>query len=398
MLRPMTYVGRTNWRGRERPFGIRAEDRRAHIYIVGKTGAGKSSLLEMMIRQDILSDAGLALFDPHGDLAERIVSWIPTWRKSDLLYLNVPDPEQPFGFNPLANVPLLRRSVTANGIVEALKKIFTDSWGPRLEFILRSALLLLLDQPSATIADVLRLFHEPEFRLAAAGNATNEHVKKFWTTDFERYGRLKVEAVSPIENKLGAFLIDPFVSRILTVKDSTFDPREVMDAGRLLVVNLAKGKIGEAPSMLFGSLLVSALALAGLARADTAAPFRRDFVIYMDEFQTFTTLALAAMLAELRKYGLSIVAANQFLEQVSPEVRSALLGNIGTLIVFRVGATDALKLAKELGPNIDADDLTYLPNRNFWMRPLVRGSVWPPFTGRTLNIENQSSETEIKNA
>ncbi|MCU1231001.1 MAG: hypothetical protein JWO97_3885 [Acidobacteria bacterium] len=390
-MRPLTYLGRTDWRGRARPFGIRAEDRGAHLYIVGKTGVGKSSLLELMIRQDLLSDAGLALFDPHGDLAERVVAWLPSWRRSDLIYLDVPNPAQPFGFNPLQHVPLLRRSVTANGIVEAFKKIFSESWGPRLEWIFRSALLLLLDQPSATIADVLRLFHEPEFRIEAAAKATNEHVQRFWTTDFERYGRLKVEAIGPIENKLGAFLIDPFVSRILTARESSFEPREVMDRGGVLVVNLAKGKIGEAPAMLFGSLLVSALAMAGLARADTNAAFRRDFVIYMDEFQTFTTLALATMMAELRKYKLPLVLANQHLEQLSPEVRSAILGNVGTLVVFRIGAADAMRIAKELGPNVEPDDLTFLENRNFWIRPLVGGKVWPPFTGKTIHVDEKKN-------
>jgi type IV secretory pathway TraG/TraD family ATPase VirD4 len=342
-----------------------------------------------MIRQDLVRGVGLALFDPHGDLAERVVAWLPKERQRDLIYLDVPDPAQPFGFNPLSGVPLQRRSVVANGVVEALKKIFAESWGVRLEYILRAALLLLLDQPTATIADVLRLFHEPEFRLAAAEKATNEQVKRFWTADFEKYGRLKAEAISPIENKLGAFLIDPFVSRILTSAESSFDPRKVMDEGRVLIVNLAKGKIGEAPAMLFGSLLVSALAMAGLSRADAPEAKRRDFVIYMDEFQTFTTLALTSMLAELRKYSVPLVLGNQFLEQLSPEIRSAILGNVGTLIVFRVGASDATRLAKELGPNVLADDLTFLENRNFWMRPLVKGKVWPAFTGETIAIDER---------
>lgn len=385
---PLTFLGRTTWRGGKKPFGIRAGDRRAHIYVVGKTGAGKSSLLEMMIRQDLVRGGGLALFDPHGDLAERLVAWLPKERERDLIYLDVPNPAQPFAFNPLAGVPVLRRSVVANGVVEALKKIFADSWGVRLEYILRAALLLLLDQPSATIADVLRLFHDPEFRESAAANATNEQVQRFWRADFERYGRLKAEAISPVENKLGAFLIDPFVSRILTSEQSSFDPRAVMDEGKVLIVNLAKGKIGEAPSMLFGSLLVSALAMAALSRADVPAEQRKDFVIYMDEFQTFTTLALTSMLAELRKYATPLVLGNQYLEQLSPEIRAAILGNVGTLVVFRVGASDAVRLAKELGPEVQPDDLTFLENRHFWIRPLVNGKVWPAFTGETIEMRN----------
>jgi Type IV secretion-system coupling protein DNA-binding domain len=289
---PLIFVGRTKWRDRHKPIGIHRGDRRAHMYVIGKTGTGKSSLLEAMIRQDILAGNGAALFDPHGDLAERLVEWMPDARKPDVIYLNVPDPEQPFGFNPLEGVPPLRRSLAANGIVETLKKLFDDAWGVRLEYILRSALLLLLEQPEATLADVVRLFHEKEFRKAAAERSTNDQVKYFWTTEFEKYGRRRSEVVAPIENKLGSFLVDPFVSRILTTRKSTFDPREAMDAGKVLIVNLAKGKIGEAPAMLFGGLLVTMLGLAGLERADTPQKERRDFFIYLDEFQTFTTLAL----------------------------------------------------------------------------------------------------------
>jgi hypothetical protein len=383
---PLTFIGRTFWRDMQKPFGIREGDRRAHMYIVGKTGTGKSSLLEGLIRQDVLAGHGLALFDPHGDLAERLNDWIPESRRADLIYLNVPDPLQPFGFNPLQGVPPLRRSLAANGIVEALKKIFDDSWGVRLEYILRSALLLLLEQPEATLADVVRLFHEKDFRKEAAERVTNEQVKRFWTTEFEKYGRQRSEAVTPIENKLGSFLVDPFVSRILTIPKSTFDPREAIDSGKILLVNLAKGKIGEAPAMLFGGLLVTALGLAGLARADTPQTVRRDFFIYMDEFQTFTTLALANMLAELRKYKLSMVLANQYLDQIEPELLSAILGNAGTLIVFRVGAVDATKLAKELRDDLEPFELTLLPNRAFWIRPLVDGQSYEAFTGRTITL------------
>ena len=383
---PLIFLGRTKWRDLDKAFGLRRGDRRAHMYVIGKTGTGKSSLLEAMIRQDILRGNGLALFDPHGDLAERLVEWIPESRKSDLIYLNVPDPEQPFGFNPLQGVPPLRRSLAANGIVETLKKLFDDAWGVRLEYILRNALLLLLEQPEATLADVMRLFHEKEFRKQAAERVTNEHVKRFWTTEFEKYGPRRSEAVTPIENKLGSFLVDPFVSRILTVAQSTFDPREAMDSGKVLLVNLSKGRIGEAPAMLFGGLLVTMLGLSGLARADTPQKERRDFFIYLDEFQTFTTLALVNMLAELRKYGVGLVLANQFMDQIDVELRDAILGNVGTLVVFRVGAVDAQRLVKELLPVLDPYELTLLPNRMFWIRPLVNGQSIEAFTGETITI------------
>jgi GTPase SAR1 family protein len=391
---PLIFLGWTKWRDLRKPFGMRAQDRRAHMYIVGKTGVGKTSLLEAMVRQDVLAGNGLALFDPHGDLAERLVDWIPKSRKGDVIYLNVPDPAQPFGFNPLEGVPKLRRSLAANGITEALKKLFDDAWGVRLEYILRNALMLLLEQPEATLADVVRLFHEKDFRKGAAERSENEQVKHFWTTEFEKYGRHRSEAVTPIENKLGSLLVDPFVSRILTIPKSTFSPREAMDSGKVLLVNLAKGKIGEAPAMLFGGLLVTMLGLSGLARADTPEATRRDFFIYLDEFQTFTTLSLINMLAELRKYGVGLVLANQFLDQIDVELRSAILGNVGTLVVFRVGAVDAQKLVKELHPDLDFYELTLLPNRMFWIRPLVQGESREPFTGETITIPRPGEKTE----
>jgi hypothetical protein len=387
---PLTFIGETNWRDLRKPFGSRPGDRRAHMYVIGKTGTGKSSLLEGMIRQDLLAGHGLALFDPHGDLAERLNDWMPESRKRDLIYLNVPDPDQPFGFNPLEGVAPLRRSLAANGIVEALKKIFDDAWGVRLEYILRSALLLLLEQPEATLADVVRLFHEKEFRKAAAERVTNEHVKRFWTVEFEKYGKDRASAVTPIENKLGSLLVDPFISRILTVSKSTFNPRDAMDEGKVLLVNLAKGKIGEAPAQLFGGLLVTALGLAGLGREDAPQEKRRDFFIYMDEFQTFTTLALANMLAELRKYGVGLILANQYMDQIEGEIRTAILGNAGTLVVFRVGAVDAARLVKELNPAIDPYELTLLPNRMFWIRPLVNGESIEPFTGKTITMTGEN--------
>lgn len=382
----LTFLGRTNWRGQNRAFGIRQDDRRAHMYVIGKTGTGKSSLLEMMIRQDVLAGNGLALFDPHGDLVERIYEWIPEAKRSDVIYLNVPDPDQPFGFNPLEGVPPLKRSLAANSIIEALKKIFDDAWGMRLEYILRNALLVLLELPEATLADVMRLFHDKDFRKQAAEQCSNEHVKRFWLTEFEKYGPRRSEAVTPIENKIGSLLIDPFVSRILTVPKSTFDPRKVMDEGKVLLVNISKGRIGEAPAMVFGGLLLTMLGLAGLARAE-ARDRRRDFFIYADEYQTLSTLALINMFAELRKFAVGIVASNQFLDQTDAEVRAAILGNVGTLIVFRVGATDAAKLVKELAPDLDPYDLTLLPNRTFWIRPLVNGQSVEAFTAETISIK-----------
>jgi Type IV secretion-system coupling protein DNA-binding domain len=381
------YLGRTSWR-EPRLFGIPNEDRRAHIYMLGKTGTGKSTLMEFMLRQDVARGRGLALLDPHGDLVNRVEQWIPSDRRADVVYLNVPDIYASDSLNPLESVPVMQRPVVAAGIVSALKKVFADSWGVRMEYVLKNALLLLLDQPTATIADIPRLLTNDDFRRTAARRATHPPVGEFWTREFEMYpaGRSRAEVVSPILNKIGPFLTDPFLHRIVAAPKSTFQPRALMDNGKILLVNLAKGKIGEGPSALFGSLLLSVLALAALGRADAPLKERRDFFVYVDEFQTFTTTAVAEMLAELRKYGVGLILANQFLDQVDPAIRNAILGNAGTLIAFRVGAVDANLIAREFSPEIGRDDLLGLPNRNFCIRMLARGEAVRPFTARTVEI------------
>jgi len=388
----LTYLGRTNWRDHDRPFGIWPEDRRAHLYAVGKTGTGKSSFLEFLIRQDLVNGNGLALFDPHGDLVERIYRFAVDTGRTDVVYLNVPDLTQSFGFNPLGGVAPLRRSLAAAGLIEAFKKIFDDSWGVRLEHFFRHALLLLLDQPSATLADVPRLFLDSQYRKQAVEYATADQVRRFWTFEFPNYPpRFRTEAVAPIMNKVGAFLADPFLYRILATPESSFDLRDIMDKSHVLLVNLAKGKIGEGPAALFGALMMSSLSLVGLSRSDMPEEKRSDFFIYGDEFQTYTTLAIANMLAELRKYGVGMVLANQYLEQLDPEVKSAILGNISSLVVFRVGASDGSVLGKELGDNFETQDLIALPNRNFFVRMLVKGQYADPFSAKTIEIKAPSN-------
>jgi hypothetical protein len=387
MAESLTYIGRVHWRDHRRAFGIHPDDRLAHMYVVGKTGTGKSSLLEFLVRQDMANSHGLALFDPHGDLVERVQTWAIAHGRTEIIYLDVPDPAQSFGFNPLANVPPLRRSLAAAGLIEALKKMFSEAWGVRMEHFLRHALLLLLDQPSATIADIPRLFTEPDYRKAAISNAVHPQVQRFWTLEFPSYPvRMRMEAVAPVMNKIGAFLADPFLHRILATPQSTFDLRTVMDQGQVLLVNLAKGRIGEGPAAAFGALLMASIGIAGLSRSELAEEKRRPFYVYGDEFQTFTTLAIANMLSELRKYGIGMILANQYLDQIEEEVRSAIMGNVGTLIAFRVGAEDARSLAKEFAPEFEVDDLISLPNRQFCVRMLVRGEFVRSFSGRTVDI------------
>jgi DNA helicase HerA-like ATPase len=382
----ITYLARTNFRNEEKVFGIKKPDRRAHMYIIGKTGTGKSTLLETLIRQDIENGEGLALLDPHGDLVEKVLRTAPEKRKADLIYFNVPDRGNPLGFNPLESVAPEKRSLAAAGLLDAFKKIWSDSWGPRLEHILRNAFLVLLDQPEATLADVLRLLADHAFRREASSRVYNAQVRDFWLREYENYPlRLRAEAIAPIQNKVGAFLTDPLLNRILTQTKSTFDLRHVMDEGKILLVNLAKGKIGADASALLGALLVTKIGLAGLSRADTPEESRRDFYLYMDEFQNFATLSLANMLSELRKYRTNMILSHQFQGQLDPNVRDAILGNVGTIISFRLGLTDAEMLAGEFYPFFSARDLINLPNYHIYLKLMIDGVVSQPFSGETIN-------------
>ena len=383
----VTFFGQTNYRNAKRQFGIRQADRRAHMYIVGKTGTGKSTLLETMIRQDLQTGQGLALLDPHGDLVERVLVRIPEERKADLIYFNVPDRTNPLGFNPLERVPGPQRALAASHLLEAFKKLWSEFWGPRTEHILRNALLALLDQPQATLADVLRLLDEAAYRKRVAEQVANAHIRHFWLKEYESYSvRLRSESIAPIQNKVGAFLANPFLQQILIQPRSAFDVRQVMDEGNILMVNLAKGKIGEDTATLLGSLLVSCLSVAALSRAEVTEENRRDFWVYIDEFHTFTTLSTATMLSELRKYRVGLTLTHQFLSQIDRQVRDAILGNAGTLISFRLGVPDAQLLEAEFLPEFSALDLIGLPNYHIYLKLIVDGVVSSPFSGQTMRL------------
>jgi len=381
----VTLIGRTNFRGKHRLFGIRDGDRLHHVYAIGKTGTGKSTLMEHLIRQDMEAGRGLALFDPHGDLVERLASSVPLARRDDLLYFDVPDPGVRYRFNPLERVAPEKRGVAASGILEVFRKLWPEFWGPRLEHILRNATLTLLEQPEATLADVLRLLDDPSYRTRAVGRVSNAQVRRFWLTEYESYPKsFRAEATSPVQNKIGAFLSDPVLHGILTQPGSAIDLRRVMDDGRILLVNLAKGRIGEDAASLLGSLLLSRIGLAALSRADTAERDRCDFIVYADEFHSFTTLSLATMLAELRKYRVGLTLAHQYLGQLDERVLQAVLGNVGTTLAFRVGPEDAEVLGRSFEPVFSAQDLVNLPNHMMYVRLLIRGALSQPFSAETL--------------
>lgn len=379
----ITYLARLNFRNDRRMFGIRRRDRRSHIYLIGKTGVGKSTFLDNMLRQDIANGEGLALVDPHGDLVEQIQTEIPMHRRQDVVWFNVPDRNQTLGFNPLWDVPPIERPLVASDLLDVFKKIWSDSWGPRLEHILRNVLMALLDQGNATLGDVNRLLSDKLYRHDVAMKTFSPAVRAFWLKEYEGYpDRFRAEAIAPLQNKIGAFLSNPVLNRILT-RENTLDLRTIMDTGKILLVNLAKGKAGEDTAALLGALLVAKLGRVALRRADTPEEQRLDFHVYLDEFQTLATPSLASMLSELRKYRMNLILAHQFLSQLDEGVRDSILGNVGTMIVFRVGLTDAEILAKEFYPEFDATDLVNLPNHNFCLKLMVDGAVSKGFSGAT---------------
>jgi hypothetical protein len=381
----ITYFATTNFRNRATPFGIKRKDRRAHMYILGKTGTGKSTLLETLIRQDLLHGHGFALLDPHGDLVNKLLAEAPESRRNDLIYFDATDSAHPLGFNPLESVAEQYRPLAASGLLSVFQHLWTDSWGPRLEHILRNTILALLEQPTSTLADIPRLLDDVIYRKQVVNRLTNEQVRNFWLKEYAGYpARFRAEAIAPLQNKVGAFLANPLIHRIVTQEQSAFRLRRVMDEGKILLVNLSKGKIGADTSMLLGALIVSRLGLAALSRADSPEESRRDFYLYLDEFHNFTTLSLAGMLSELRKYRLNLILAHQYLAQLDERLLAAILGNVGTIISFRIGPTDAETIAQEFFPEFSAADLLNLPNYNVYLKLMIDGRVSSPFSAETL--------------
>lgn len=366
-------------------FGIKQPDRLSHVYVIGKTGVGKSTLLEGIARQDLATGCGFALIDPHGDMVHRIAAGMSDGERSCTRYLNAADPNQPYGYNPLRRVRDDKIPLAASGLLETLKKLWPDAWGVRMEHVLRNSLYALLERDGSTLLDLLRLYADKDFRRQITGRIRNDVVRAFWTDEFAKYhDRYRLEVVAPIQNKLGALLSDPTMRRILVAPKIDLRFRSLMDHSAPLLVNLAKGQIGEDSAAILGGLLVSTIGLAALSRADVPAEKRPPFFLHVDEFQTFTTLAFANMLSELRKYGLGLTLAHQHLHQLDPDVRHAILGNVGTLIAFRVGPDDASYLAKEFLPVFDVQDLLSLANRDFYIRLMIDGAPSRPFSARTL--------------
>jgi hypothetical protein len=380
----VSYFAETNFRDNQRKFGILQPDRLSHMYVVGQTGVGKTTLLGRLAREDFDAGRGLALVDPHGDLVEALAAHMPSTGANRAVYLNAGDPTQPFGYNPLRRVRPDKIPLAVSGLLETLKKIWPEAWGPRMEHVLRNSLYALLERDGSKLPDILRLYTDEEYRKAVTGRVSNETVRRFWQDEFEHYPpRLKAEACQPIQNKLGALLSDPMLYRILVEPKTDIHFRELMDEGAVLLVNVSKGRIGAESSLILGSLIVSTLGLAAFSRAERDEQMRRPFFLYLDEFHNFTTLMLANMMSELRKYGVGLVLAHQYLHQLEPAIRHAVFGNAGTIIAFRVGAEDATFLAQEFQPTFGVLDLLNLPNRAIYLKLMIDGSPSAPFSATT---------------
>ena len=378
----ITPIGITNYRSTNRPFGIKDKDRLAHIFCIGKTGVGKSTLLQNMALSDIEKGKGLAVLDPHGDVAEYLRKRIPEHRKGDLIYFD-PAVNLPVAFNPLYGVHPRFHHLVASGMVSVFKKIWGDvSWGPRMEHILRYALLTLLEYPEATLLDLQPLLTDTLHRDKILDYVKNENTAAFWQKEFLKYSpTLKAEAVAPILNKISVFQTSIPLRNVVGQPTRTFRMQEIMDGRKILICNLSKGKIGEDACTLLGSMLVTSMQLAALYRAQQPEDARVPFFLYIDEFQTFVTQTFADMLAEARKYGLGVFMANQFLDQLHEKIRAAIFGNCGTLIAFRVGATDAELLAKEFYPTFEAIDLVHLSRYSMYLKLTIDGASSEAFSG-----------------
>ena len=355
------------------------------MYIIGKTGTGKTTLIENMIISDIKAGNGLALIDPHGDLAEHLLNFIPKRRIEETIYFNPSDLDYPIAFNPLEKVDRDHHHLVASGLISALKKIWYEFWGPRMEHILRNAILALLDYPNSTLLDIPVILVDKDFRKKVLERVRNSQVRDFWLTEFERYSAyFRSDAISPIQNKIGQFIVSPLIRNIVGQTQSSMNFRKIIDEGKILIVNLSKGKIGEDNCALLGAMIVTKIQLAALSRGDIPEWKRKSFYLYVDEIHNFLTLSFADILSEARKYGLYLILTHQYIEQLDEEIRSAVFGNVGTLVTFRVGARDAQFLKNEFSPVFDETDLVNLSNYHIYLKLMINGVTSNPFSAITL--------------
>ncbi|MHB1330548.1 MAG: type IV secretory system conjugative DNA transfer family protein [Minisyncoccota bacterium] len=384
----ITYFAETDSRNKRVSFGIKAKDRLKHVYVIGKTGMGKSTLLENMAVQDIKGNEGMAFIDPHGKTAELLLEYVPPERIKDVIYFAPFDTEFPISFNVMEDVGTDKRHLVANGLMSAFKKIWVDAWSARMEYILNNILLALLEYPGSTLVGVNRMLSDKSYREKVVDNIKDPSVKSFWVDEFAKYGdKYMQEAGAAIQNKIGQFISNPLVRNIIGQEKSSFDIRKIMDEGKIMIINLSKGRVGEANANLIGSMLITKIYLAAMSRADkseTELQKLPNFYLYVDEFQSFANESFADILSEARKYKLNLTIAHQYIEQMAEEVRAAVFGNVGTMITFRVGAYDAEVLEKEFAPTFTAEDLVNLGSYQIYLKLMIDGIGSQPFSARTM--------------
>ncbi len=396
-------LGFYNFRNHKKKFGIKLDDRRRHVYVVGKTGVGKTTLMENMVVDDMAAGHGVGVIDPHGEFAEKMLRFVPEERLDDVIYFNPADMEHPIGFNPMEQVGVEFRHLVASGLMGVFKKIWPDVWSARMEYILNNTLLALLEYPGSSLLGIMRMLSEPDYRKKIVENLQDPVIKAFWVNEFAKYTqRLETEAVAAIQNKVGQFVSNPLVRNILGQAHSSLNMREIMDKKKIFIVNLSKGRIGEDNSRLLGAMIITRLQLAAMSRVDISEEKRSDFFLYVDEFQNFATESFANILSEARKYRLSLILAHQYIGQLidgqNYKVRDAVFGNVGTLICFRTGGADAEFLEKEFMPEFVQNDLVNLSKANIYIKLMIDGVASRPFSAETIpppQVPTDSSEDVI---
>ena len=397
----INFFGITTFRNRKRKFGIKTDDRRRHMYVVGKTGMGKTAMLENMAIQDIQSGKGVGFVDPHGEAAEKLLDFIPSNRVNDVVYFNPADLEYPIAFNVMEKVDPSLRHLVASGLMGVFKKIWPDVWSARMEYILNNSILALLEYPGSTLLGVNRMMADVDYRKKVVEKITDPVVRSFWVNEFARYTqRYEVEATAAIQNKVGQFISASLIRNIIGQIKSNINMRDIMDQKKILILNLSKGRIGEDNSLLLGALLITKLQLAAMSRVDIPEEKREDFFLYVDEFQNFATRSFVNILSEARKYRLCLILGHQYIAQMEEEVGDAVFGNVGTLVSFRVGAEDAEFLEKEFTPDIMATDIVDLGKYSIYLKLMIDGIAGKPFSAQTMppieSLENSNRDKIIK--
>jgi len=389
MPKDLTYIAKTNFRNKEQIFGIKRSDRRQHMYVIGKTGAGKTAFLKNMALQDINNGQGLAIIDPHGEFVEEVLDNIPPHRINDVVYFNPADMDHPVSFNIMEVADPKYKHLIASGLIGIFTKIWANVWSARMEYILANCILALLDTPGTTLLGIPRMLVDRDYRQKIINNLKDPVVKSFWVNEYEEWeSRYRNEAIAPVQNKVGQFLNVSFVRNIVGQAKNTIDIDEIMNNQKILLVNVSKGRIGEDNSAILGAMLITKIQLAAMERVRIPEAERKDFYMYVDEFQNFATDSFVNILSEARKYRLDLIIAHQYIGQLTTDtstaVRDAVFGNVGTMISFRVGATDAEYLEQEYTPEFIQTDLIRLPNYNIYIKLLIDGITSRPFSAVTI--------------